>query len=166
MLPQVPRSSVFSIIVNQRNIFLSPCSFYGAPEALRCRIHSLTTETQLLSGAEHCSCLIAHSNITQMEEKAKCVRSVLSTFLLTLPFSTLSQAFSASFRQFQTHVFPTDIWRFWACRWGSAANLLLAGLPAQGSAACCCAFPPACCWMDRSTAGAGSAFFQGRRYLM
>lgn len=65
------------------------------------------------SGAEHCSCLIAHSNITQADGKeSKMCKKRSFHFPSNASFlSSLSTAICANSRQLQMCVFPTSICR-------------------------------------------------------
>lgn len=91
-----------------------------------------------------------------MEKKAKCVRSVLSTFFPTFPFST---AFLASSRRLQMCVFPTSIWRHLALEPGDLrASMLPAGAASSGGrGAAATLWPRLSCptrrWMEGRGAG-------------
>lgn len=107
----VPAAS--STISARETLFLLPLSFLGLPKHLAVGFILHLYWNSVPSGAEHCSCLIAHSIITQADGKESEMCKKRSFHFPSNPFflSSLSTAICANSRQLQMCVFPTSICR-------------------------------------------------------
>lgn len=103
--------SVFSII--EKHYSYCPFHSRGLPKHLVVGIILHLYWNTAPSGAEHCSCLTAHSNITQADgkENEMCKKCSFHFPYNSSFLSSLSAAICANSRQLQMCVFPTSICR-------------------------------------------------------